>query len=89
MDDPSSSDRLAWQREAEDALMRLPNVLLLVDQKLEEDALAPADRLPGEIANTPTDVVGIGRPVAGGGSVPPATVQALPSDRARPGVGPA
>jgi hypothetical protein len=60
-----------------------PAVLLLVDHKVEEEALAPGDRLPGELANAPTDVVAIGRPVAGGGPVPPATVQAL-TVRSRP-----
>ena len=54
-----------------------PAVLLLVAQKLPEDALRPADRLPAEVADTVTDVVAIGRPVAGEGPIPPAGVQAL------------
>jgi hypothetical protein len=53
-----------------------PAVVLMVSHKVEEQLLRPEDRLPDRIADAPTDVLAIGRPVAGG-DVPPASAEAL------------
>jgi hypothetical protein len=76
MDDTSSSDRQSLQREAEDALMRLPNVSgvdadlaandgvikVLVSRKLPDVQLSRADVVPRSFRGHPTDVIEIGEP---------------------------
>jgi hypothetical protein len=47
-----------------------PALLVLVDQKLPEDALRKSDLIPKRLQNRPTDVLAVGQPFAGQFAVP-------------------
>ena len=63
-----------------------PALLALVSQKVKEDDLPPADRIPKKLGDMPTDVLAIGQPFAGQAEPIEVGVQTL-AQRFRPAPG--